>query len=76
MKSSTKLVKPEFGPHSVKSISDILMGLMHLTKGNYEHVKPLFLKLGAMPDEDEFNKLLKTLVKFKSFLVGKFDAKA
>lgn len=48
---------------------------MHLIKGDFEHVKPLFLKLGAFPDSDEFEKLLKVLVKFKSQLKGKTDLK-
>lgn len=73
--SGLKMIKSEFGPNSIKSISDILVGLMNLTKGNLEHVKPLFLKLGAFPEPELFDKLLKVLTKFKSLLQGKADLK-
>lgn len=64
-----------FGSSSLKNVSEILIGIMHLIKGDFEHVKPLFLKIGAFPENDQFDKLLKVLVKFKSLLKGRAELK-
>jgi hypothetical protein len=61
-------IKREFGAHSNQSLVDILLGIMHLSKGNYAAIKPLCLKLGAFPEGDKFAQIFKSIVKFRAFL--------
>ena len=64
--------KQLFGPDSKKKtqqVADIMLGLLNLSKGNYKDISQLSLKLGAFPNVRKLNIFLRTLNRYKDFLI-------
>lgn len=59
-----------FGKHSAVNISEILMGVLGVLKGNFEALTPLLLKIGAAPDSKVLKQIMKTLKKNKNLLIN------
>lgn len=66
----------QFGHNSDHAVASILIGIMNISKGNYENLSPIFRRLGAFPDKKSFDKMLEVLQKYKGAIKSREEIKA